>query len=67
MEIMSTWKSGIQDGRRREMEGIKGKTEQNHTHKKVQNNFHSNVKTMKEKGNGKEKQVAHLNNSLWFH
>lgn len=49
MEIMSTWKSGIQDGRRREMEGIKGKTEQNHTHKKVQNNFHSNVKTMKEK------------------
>lgn len=67
MEIMSTWKSGIQDGRRREMEGIKGKTEQNHTQKKVQNNFHSNVKTMKEKGNGKEKQVAHLNNSLWFH
>lgn len=67
MEIMSTWKSGIQDGRRREMEGIKGKTEQNHTQKKVQNNFHSNVKTMKEKGNGKEKQIAHLNNSLWFH
>lgn len=67
MEIMSTWKSGIQDGRRREMEGIKGKTEQNHTQKKVQNNFHSNVKTMKEKGNGKEKQIAHLNKSLWFH
>lgn len=33
MEIMSTWKSGIQDGRRREMEGIKEK--QNRiTHKK---------------------------------
>lgn len=36
---MSTWKSGIQDGRRREMEGIKGKTEQNHTQKKFRTTF----------------------------